>query len=1198
MTLAAFALASAFEPSSEALQLKKAQVSQVVREVDLLPTQAPPQRAKVSDEVRDGTAVRTGAESRAELTFTDATLARLGANTIFSFSEGTRNLQLGGGAMLLRVPKDAGGARINTAAVTAAITGTTIMLEYHPDAYIKFIVLEGTGRIFRNDRLGESVLLRAGQMLIVNPKGLSMPDPVEVDIGRLRRTSRLINGFRSMPSDDLISREVQHQLAQRTDGELVDTNLVIFGGGTAVTLLDPSYVDRLDQANGNENPGGTQESPAPSSSPTPTPAHSATPTPTPTLTPTPTATATPTVTPFPTPTPTATPTPSATATATPTPPDAEKYGTPPVIASPAPYTINRGTVIETDPTITTNGQTDFGKIYRGPADDGTPSTYLFGTTNDFDTSSGFDEHFSTEGNAPMAAFKFSALILAGNPTISFTNGGVDRLALISVGSIFPGPSAATFTFDGLASLLLATENGSINLGSNISFANIPALFIYARGAESTLAFDSAVTGSTDFVLLSEHDIQFNRFSGAVEAATAAGDALNFSFGAGRNLNAAAGLSLTLDSSSGSAESADITINVGGDFTATRLDLLIANGEGGFILGPAGIFVNAASLSTGDSTMVIDNQDGTIGGEATISLNVAGAATVLSGNYQIITSTGSAIGGNASITLAAGSYAATDSFAAQIFAAGGDIGGTRSISISVDGALSSGGDATVQIFRNTLLAGNSISIDAGSIDIAGNFIVGMVDGESRIFDGDISVTTAGNLTVGGDFQVDGLVNAGGDITVGGTFSVPTLATAGGSITSGSIFGRELNAAGDITLVDSNGGAPVLFVNTLTAGGSLNLMNVAEIHADTGTGTSTVGNTPDPLTLNIDSIVRTGLNIPAIIGDGADADPLLSGGNPGNGGNITLNLTAGGLTIGAEGDLSSISANGGRFTSGAIFDGGNGGTVAISASGDVTLNDGNITATSGVNPTGTPAGNGGTVNVTSTTGTVTIGSQILVSSNSSGSAAVLSKKGGNINLTSNRSSGVAINVQNSGQLLALLNAAATGPGGKVTILATGANSSIDAKGNIQADRGTIDIRHTGANGTISTGSTPDSLNAHADVVKVGALGASGTLTIGAGSLTADSLLKLYAPGSNGTLNFIANATISSGIGAILAAKTITIQPRVIVNVQGNGGPAQVYTTNPNYSGFGGTNPNNGTFGGNGANNPLPLNQAPPFDAPPGG
>ena len=182
--------------ATNAAQLKEARVSQVIRDVTLLPAQAAPRPAAVSDEVRNGTAVRTGVESRAELTFTDETLARLGANTIFSFNEGTRSLQLGGGAMLLRVPKDAGGAQINTAAVTAAITGTTVMLEYHADAYIKFVVLEGTGRMFRNDHIGESVLMHAGQMLIVNPKSLNLPNPVDVDIKRLMKTSKLITGFK------------------------------------------------------------------------------------------------------------------------------------------------------------------------------------------------------------------------------------------------------------------------------------------------------------------------------------------------------------------------------------------------------------------------------------------------------------------------------------------------------------------------------------------------------------------------------------------------------------------------------------------------------------------------------------------------------------------------------------------------------------------------------------------------------------------------------------------------------------------------------------------------------------------------------------------------------------------------------------------------------------------------------------------
>jgi hypothetical protein len=101
--------------------LKEARVTQVVNDVKLLPGQAAPRPAVVSDPVRAGTAVRTGTQSRSELTFTDLTITRLGANTIFSFNEGTREMTLTNGAILFQVPKGSGGATIRTAAVTAAI---------------------------------------------------------------------------------------------------------------------------------------------------------------------------------------------------------------------------------------------------------------------------------------------------------------------------------------------------------------------------------------------------------------------------------------------------------------------------------------------------------------------------------------------------------------------------------------------------------------------------------------------------------------------------------------------------------------------------------------------------------------------------------------------------------------------------------------------------------------------------------------------------------------------------------------------------------------------------------------------------------------------------------------------------------------------------------------------------------------------
>jgi hypothetical protein len=369
--------------SVPATQLKEAQVTQVIKDVKLLPTGAAARPAAVSDEVREGTAVRTGMESRSELKFTDQTLARLGANTLFSFAEGTRNLNLQDGAMLLRVPKGAGGAKISSSAVTAAITGTTVMVETHAltkknkDSYYKFIVLEGTARLYLPGHLGESTLVKAGQMIIMPTDSKTIPEPVDVDIGKITQSSLLVIGFPTpIGSENLIAYEQLKQDDQKSSGQLYETNLAIFGAGTNVVLTDPNTVDVAVSAESN-----TAQSPTP----------------------------TPTVTPTPAPTP-------------------DKFGTPSTIASPNPYVINSGSVITTDPSITTNGVTDLGKIYRGPTDDGPFSQWAFGSTSAFDTALNIDtEFFADPAHVPIAVFKFQALSLIGNPTIDTSNGGVTNL---------------------------------------------------------------------------------------------------------------------------------------------------------------------------------------------------------------------------------------------------------------------------------------------------------------------------------------------------------------------------------------------------------------------------------------------------------------------------------------------------------------------------------------------------------------------------------------------------------------------------------------------------------------------------------------------------------------------------------------------------------------------------------------------------
>jgi hypothetical protein len=126
------------------------------------------------------------------------------------------------------------------------------------------------------------------------------------------------------------------------------------------------------------------------------------------------------------------------------------------------------------------------------------------------------------------------------------------------------------------------------------------------------------------------------------------------------------------------------------------------------------------------------------------------------------------------------------------------------------------------------------------------------------------------------------------------------------------------------------------------------------------------------------------------------------------------------------------------------------------------------------------------------------------------------------------------------------------------------------------------------------TFNNASAHADILKAGVFGANGVLNIGGGTISADTILKLYAPGNNGQLNFVSNVTLGGNSAKILAANSITIFDNVVVTIGGKA-PVDVYTTNANYTGFGGNGTTTGTFAGAGANRPQPLSERPPFGAP---
>jgi len=127
--LSTFAVAIEFMTFAIAAEKNEARITQAIRNVQLLAPNAAPRPASINDNVRAGTAVRTASDSRAELAFTDRTLARLGANSVLSF--GDREFDLASGSMLLYLPKRSGGSRINTALTTAAGASFTAMAPVH-----------------------------------------------------------------------------------------------------------------------------------------------------------------------------------------------------------------------------------------------------------------------------------------------------------------------------------------------------------------------------------------------------------------------------------------------------------------------------------------------------------------------------------------------------------------------------------------------------------------------------------------------------------------------------------------------------------------------------------------------------------------------------------------------------------------------------------------------------------------------------------------------------------------------------------------------------------------------------------------------------------------------------------------------------------------------------------------------------------
>jgi hypothetical protein len=865
--------------------LKEARVTQVVKDVKLL-SGGEPRPATLTDTIRGDTAVRTGAESRAELTFGDLTIARLGANTIFSFNQGSRTVDLGNGAILLRVPKGSGGAKVQTAAVTAAITGTTVIVEYHPKSYAKYLVLEGSMRIYLKGILGESVLMGPGQMMILNPNAKRLSEPVDFDLDRLWKTSLFIQGFRPLGSEPLMAEVKQTQLEKKVAGELIDTNLVIFGRGTLVTLTDPQSTDVIDRKTAAVT--------------LPTPTVPPVPSPTPTIAPSPT----PTIAPSPTPTPKPTP---------------SKFGTPPPIITSVPYPIDNGTAIQTDPAITRGGVTDFGKIYRDATQDGSFSAWAFTATSPFDSTVGIDTLYGA--NVPVAAFKFTALQLVGNPTISTANGGAPNLALISVGPITTATSGnATFTFSGMQSVLIATQAGSIDItGPDILFQGIPTLIFYARGPGSNLTLGGmGIFNVNNLRLIAENNIQINAPESLVNGSN--GGILNGTAGGGITVNSPIETPTAFVTAGTSGNGGMVTLSaLGGTLTVNSRIQISYNDPDPSVPGTlirrsaqGGPIVLFSGLTTGTGISLTS-------GSALLSLLNPAAPGPLPGNINLATAGSDIVINNSTLQVDRGGIgilqtAAPSAGTAQITINGGTIS-SETLGVISRGNLAFGTTSPVNLSTVTLgfVATNNINWNGGTLSAVAVNSQGDVSfqaGNDLLITGP---TTIDRSSGGGSFikTINLTLNAGRNLQANSSIS---LLTDGSGLTTGGNITLHSGAAMNI------GGIAILQTMLTTAnqasGSNITISATGPITTSDLLASVTIGAGRTLSNGGVITVTGTG-SYTATLGDGGLNLQVLnsSPGIIGTGGNILLSIEST-LTTGNAGALNLVidNSNGGQIQTG--------------------------------------------------------------------------------------------------------------------------------------------------------------------------------------------------------------------------------------------------------------------------------------------
>ena len=226
-----------------AAPISESTVTDIIKDVSVVDaTTKAAAPASVSALVKAPNLIRTGPESRAELTAPDKTVTRVGANSVFAFEPESRTVRLEKGSVLFHSPKGKGGGVIKSGGASAAVLGTTVICAKGADGTFKTILLEGEVKVTLAN--GKSVTLHDGQMVIVSADGNSFSEIYDINLETLTSGSLLVNGF-SHPLDSapLIAEAIRKQKDKlaKGGGQGGSSNANQIDGVTLQTLVPPTF---------------------------------------------------------------------------------------------------------------------------------------------------------------------------------------------------------------------------------------------------------------------------------------------------------------------------------------------------------------------------------------------------------------------------------------------------------------------------------------------------------------------------------------------------------------------------------------------------------------------------------------------------------------------------------------------------------------------------------------------------------------------------------------------------------------------------------------------------------------------------------------------------------------------------------------------------------------------------------------------